>query len=407
MAVSSGGAAGIGIGCLIAGVLICGLAFYVLGPRRHLWRRKKSGIDEDGNLEESIIGEKTRGGTHHIDGGCVVPTPSAEGQASHSRSGSDSSVSTATIGTIEFIDHEVREEFHCLNVAIKGHAELYYNLRPIEEPNHKNASCDTNIATLTDLLGPAAPLDGIAMDCLLQEPATRHDSIRLLLAWVVFRFTQLDAPMEKTLLPPELVKCAQAMSRSAAMVDEAAARRRSEVRRKPLPLNSNPGVGASNRKSEGSSEQDERLSFAKWREMSGKLFEPIYGAGKVKVGDARLKNIDEMVTTLVCLLQPYVAKGYGGARVRDLENVVKAAAGFGYKLFTQRTEWEFAWSTLMSDELVVYPALVKVGDDRGHKLRQSIVLSWEETVKLNEPVLDAVQKRASDLRTIAEHVAEQ
>lgn len=39
-----------------------------------------------------------------------------------------------------------------------------------------------------------------------------------------------------------------------------------------------------------------------------------------------------------------------------------------------------------------------------HKLRQSIVLTWEETVKLGEPVLEAVQKRASDLRNLAEQI---
>ena len=360
MTVSSGGAAGIAIGCLIAGGLICFLTIYLIGRRQHILKklkRSKAPDEQDGNLEESIIGEKESRSRSvgQIDPDRIIATPDPQRQHEHIRSNSSSSCSTATIGTIEGIDHEVREEFHCLNVAIKGHAELYYNLRPVEEADHKNAACDTNLASLADLLGPTAPLDAIAMDSLIQTPETRHDAIRLLLAWVLFRLTQPDAPLDKSLLPLELVQCAQAMSRKD-VIDEA--RRRSEITRKPLPLNSNPGVGASNRKTA----EDDRVTFAKWREMSGKLFQPIYGAGKVKSGDAREKNIGELVTTLVCLLQPYVAKGYGGARVRDLENVVKAAAGFGYKLFTQRTEWEFAWSTLMSDELVVYPALVKVGD---------------------------------------------
>ncbi|PPJ56628.1 hypothetical protein CBER1_01806 [Cercospora berteroae] len=430
--VSTGGAVGIAIGCLIAGVLVCGMAFYLHGRRRHLLRKKKSkgGGDGDGGILEETIGEKQRGGNFDAERLNDSPTPRTR-ERSHSHS--TSSTSTATIGTIESIDHEVREEFHCLNVAIKGHAELYYNLRPIESPeDFKNISCDTNMVTLNNLLGPNAPINAIATDILLQSPETRHDTIRFLLAWVLFRFIQPDAPIEHTLLPPELVKCAQAMARRASQsATEEAGRRRSESRaggrsvgaRSPSPLKSNPGIGASNRQpapsvtsdpataSSAMAIADERLSFAKWRSMSGKLFYPMYGSGKIAnptsptaptSPDPRVKNIDQLVTALVCLLQPYVAKGYGGARVRDLENVIKSAAGFGYKLFTQKTEWEFAWSTLMSDEVVVFPALVKIGDDRGHKLRQSIVLTWEETVKLDDNVLDVVRKRESDLRTIEE-----
>lgn len=70
--------------------------------------------------------------------------------------------------------------------------------------------------------------------------------------------------------------------------------------------------------------------------------------------------------------------------MRDLEKIVKEGAALGYRLFTQRAEWEFVWSTLMADEMVVFPALVKVGDERGKRLRKSVVLSWEETVKFPE-----------------------
>ncbi|EME78606.1 uncharacterized protein MYCFIDRAFT_212431 [Pseudocercospora fijiensis CIRAD86] len=175
--------------------------------------------------------------------------------------------------------------------------------------------------------------------------------------------------------------------------------KRYSIPRKPVPGSTIPTIDVTTVRTTAaaaSSSSDDHVAFAKWRETSGKLLEPIYGDGKV-VGtkDSRDQNIGELVTVLVYLLQPYVAKGYGGARVRDLENVIKMAAAFGYRLFTQRPEWEFAWSTLMADEIVVYPALVKIGDEKGKRLRKSVVLEWEEVMKLPEPMEIVVSKRAS------------
>lgn len=51
-----------------------------------------------------------------------------------------------------------------------------------------------------------------------------------------------------------------------------------------------------------------------------------------------------------------------------------------------------------------YSSFFVIFEKSSHKLRQSIVLTWEETVKLGEPVLEAVQKRASDLRNLAEQI---
>lgn len=443
MTVSTGAAVGIAMGSLIAGILICGLVVDLLGGHRYILKKRPArGADgEDGNLEESIFGEKAsrshRGGP--IDPERILSTP--EQQQNSPVSSLDSS--SSSIATIETLDQEVRQEFVNLNIAIKGHAELYYNLRPIEdEVALKSASCDTNLSTLDDLLGPTAPLDAIAMDSLLQTPETRHEGIRLLIAWSLFRFIQLDAPVERTLLPPELVQCAQAMSRrrqdvssgtmmtttTMMMMDEEAKKKRLEITRKPLPLNSNPGSGASNRvisspplQPPGTStatstiaptnaaalqeEPDNRILFAKWREISGKLFPPIHAPPLHNLSSsppfsssspphssssaaAAVTNPhphplttppnenttttttttphEDLITTLVCLLQPYIATGYGGARVRDLENVVAATTRLGFRLmFSSRTEWEFAWSTLMADEFVVFPALVKVGDGRG------------------------------------------
>lgn len=376
---SAGGAAGIGIGCTIAGMLICALVFGLLSRRK--WRHVGS-VGSNEHMEEFVpgAGEKTR--SVRIDGGRAVSNPP------RSRSSSSSTCTTTTIGTIEAADQEFREEHYSLMVSIKGHAELYHTTKPITEADSIRF-CDANLETLNELLGPNALLDAFAMDSLLRASETRHDAIRLLVAWVIFRYIQPDAPIEHTLLPPELVKCAQAMSHAAATVQTAEdenPKSSYSIARKPLPLTSNPI--SSGRTASSSShvsprsptqESTERLTFAKWRATSGTLFAPIFGPhGKVtSPSDPRTPNINNLVTTLVCLLQPYVARGYGGARVRDLENVVKQGAAFGYRLFVQRTEWEFAWSTLMGDEVVVYPALVSRRPEIG-----ASVLMFEDRLRL-------------------------
>ncbi|KXT03210.1 hypothetical protein AC578_4764 [Pseudocercospora eumusae] len=371
MTVSSGGAAGIGIGCTIAGVLICGAIFFLVGRRR---RKLPNDPSRNGIEEEISIGsEKAVRPDHHTLQQNPINAPQILVTRRNTAASTSSSSSNDSLGNAT--DTETKELFHDLNVAIRGHAQLYYTTSSEIDPSQ---SCDANLSTLESILGTSAPVDAVAMHALLQAPETRIDAIRLLIAWAVFKYIQPDAEIERTLLPPELVKCAQAMSRASVLENSQV---RYSIPRKPVPGSGISAVDITT----VTQRSDDHIAFAKWREISGKLFEPIYGDGKV-VGtkDSRDQNIGELVTILVCLLQPYVAKGYGGARVRDLENVIKMGAAFGYRLFTQRPEWEFAWSTLMADEIVVYPALVKIGDEKGKRLRKSIVLDWEEVVKLPE-----------------------
>ncbi|KXT13839.1 hypothetical protein AC579_6889 [Pseudocercospora musae] len=388
MTVSSGGAAGIGIGCTIAGILICGASFYLVGHRR---RKLASDLNDPGRVEEEIPigGEKAVRSLNPLQQNPInasdLLVTRRNTAASSSSSSSDDSLGNAT-------DTETKEIFHRLNVAIRSHAGLYYTTSSEIDPSQ---SCDANFSTLESILGTSAPVDAVAMDTLLQAPKTRIDAIRLLIAWAVFKYIQPDAEIERTLLPPEMVKCVQAMRR-ASLVENSQVRH--SLPRKPVPGSGISAVDITT----VTQRPDDHIAFAKWRETSGKLLQPVYGDGKV-VGtkDPRDQNIGELVTILVCLLQPYVAKGYGGARVRDLENVVGMGAAFGYRLFTQRPEWEFAWSTLMADEIVVYPALVKIGDEKGKRLRKSIVLDWEEVVKVPEPMESVVSKRASVHKGVA------
>lgn len=72
-----------------------------------------------------------------------------------------------------------------------------------------------------------------------------------------------------------------------------------------------------------------------------------------------------------------------------------------FYLFLALARNESCGFSMMTATNYLFFVIVKISS---HKLRQSIVLTWEETVKLGEPVLEAVQKRASDLRNLAEQI---
>lgn len=76
----------------------------------------------------------------------------------------------------------------------------------------------------------------------------------------------------------------------------------------------------------------------------------------------------------------------------SLTGILDAAFTFRAKLSSSTPKdspspvWEFAWTTLMSDELVVFPALVRAGgwDEKRKNVRQSVVVQWEETRRIDD-----------------------
>lgn len=60
------------------------------------------------------------------------------------------------------------------------------------------------------------------------------------------------------------------------------------------------------------------------------------------------------------------------ARVRNLEEIMKRAARFGYVLVSQPTLWRFEWRTTSGpaqEGLTVWPDLVQMTDEEGRVLR--------------------------------------
>jgi hypothetical protein len=120
---------------------------------------------------------------------------------------------------------------------------------------------------------------------------------------------------------------------------------------------------------------------SKWRQITANLLQRTYGSSSIPPNDARMTNIQELVRRLDAILIRY-ASSTGKDRQSNLEELIKRGARFGYTLFSQPTEWTFDWEGdgNAKNELVVFPALVQVGDDEGLRLRKQLKFTDHQTI---------------------------
>ncbi len=70
-------------------------------------------------------------------------------------------------------------------------------------------------------------------------------------------------------------------------------------------------------------------------------------------------------------------------RVQHLSALIIEAVDLGIWLFSQPPGFEFRWSRYEENKIAIAPALVKVIDERGHKLAESQVVVKATTSQLN------------------------
>ena len=90
----------------------------------------------------------------------------------------------------------------------------------------------------------------------------------------------------------------------------------------------------------------------------------------------------DLVESLNAALGPY-GSDRDNERLQNLEELVKRGARFGYLLFTQPTDWTFHWGesqTKQSGTIVVYPALMQIGDDQGRRHANAVRFTDAQTV---------------------------
>jgi hypothetical protein len=186
--VSPGGAAGIGIGCAIAGALIASLVL-CLFFRGRMQRERAS--------RRRARADSYRKGSRSPQ----VPMV-ATGR-------------TSTLCAIESAlpppkqDSDIAGDFSKLCGAIKNHAQSYY--RSGEAPSGEATEIRSHLA---ELLKDGSTLDPGEAAMLLSSPRAAVPVARVLLAWTILQNVQPSADPELNLLPPELVECTAGMDQS-------------------------------------------------------------------------------------------------------------------------------------------------------------------------------------------------
>ncbi|KAL8955915.1 MAG: hypothetical protein Q9193_006395, partial [Seirophora villosa] len=173
--ISPGAAAGIGIGCAIAGALIAAAIVALLFRRRRRRRPTRSDViplhGYGGSLEKSVSSPNPSTPAAMIDKN--LPQP-AEDQA-------------------------LGGEMSRLRTAIKNHVQSYYHTDSVR------GSVDQ--AALGLVAAGNMPLIASTLGTLLANPATRIVAIRFCITWVAISRIDHNCDPSKSFLPPEIASC--------------------------------------------------------------------------------------------------------------------------------------------------------------------------------------------------------
>ncbi|KAL9107381.1 MAG: hypothetical protein Q9227_007746 [Pyrenula ochraceoflavens] len=329
--VSSGAAAGIGIGCAIVGALLASILvlLFMRNRSRSSPTERRAG---DLSLEKySDNGRTKAGGATNI---------------AMQEKAADSSLLAAL--PLPVPEREIGDNFSKLGSAVKNHAKSYYNGSSDTEASNRNSSSSQD---LERLLGPRCPISKSRLENLLSNPNCRLSAIRFLIAWAIVCNIQPGKQVLVSLLPPEL---AQVLATIFSV----------EIRE----------------------DSDRQKLLGRWRQISGALLQPTYGDGSVRPNDTRQRNVRDLTNALNTVLEPYAASPNDIERARNLEELVKRGARFGYLLFTQPTAWNFVWDETegrRQSDWVVFPSLVQVCDDQGRSRQPPIRYAEPQVVQLS------------------------
>lgn len=173
--ISSGAAAGVAIGCLIAGALIAGLILWFCWGRRKAQRSRYS------------------------EAGAISLTPFEKGPLAHNMflgSGSPAQLGAITGLPQPLEDQAISGEVSKISNLIKNHVQSYYHNRIVSP----------GIIGINGVveLGEDLPFPTGTLSTLLDDITTREVALRFSIAWaIISRLQNYDDP-SRTLLPHEL-----------------------------------------------------------------------------------------------------------------------------------------------------------------------------------------------------------
>ncbi|KAF2403092.1 hypothetical protein EJ06DRAFT_319468 [Trichodelitschia bisporula] len=173
---SSGPAAGIAIGCFIAGIALAALLFLLFAKSRRgkKWREGPAlGGAAHGNHSSDYIA---------VEKGAMVTDYSLPQPAE---------------------DRAIISDLSKLRTKIDSHVQSYY--RP------DTGVGDISARKLAAALGPNTPIPAETLAGWLGEPKFRVPALRFFLAWTILSRAQLGSEVDKTLLPPALASLSKAL----------------------------------------------------------------------------------------------------------------------------------------------------------------------------------------------------
>lgn len=181
--ISTGAAAGIGIGCAAAGALLAAVIVLLCIRRRrrsHVTRSISRGPSMRANAYSSGGGGVALGAASKVG-----PTPTV-------------TVEKALEPPMQ--DSEVQGLTQRLGTAIKNHAQSYYVPRGTGPVSGVKVSAER----VTALLGASAPVRAEELAGMLASAQARMAGVRFLIAWSILR--NMNGDPETSLLPPELAE---------------------------------------------------------------------------------------------------------------------------------------------------------------------------------------------------------
>ncbi|KAF1811549.1 hypothetical protein P152DRAFT_459498 [Eremomyces bilateralis CBS 781.70] len=230
-------------------------------------------------------------------------------------------------------DDVIFGEFGNLRDRIVNHVQAYYHTAEVDDDMIGTAALH-GISNITKI--PASTLRALLLD-----PSTRPHALRTYIGCLVLSRATPEADAKVSLLPPEIAGCLPAIAAQSSPVQMAL--------------------------------------FSKWKAISGVLLQSRYDPNVIVDDDTRNPSIRRALGEAELVLQPFAAN-LTDERERNLEEIMRGGARFGFILFGQPSSWRFQWDGAV-DGLAVFPRLLQLTNDDGQAVQSPRVFGEMEVVQ--------------------------
>ncbi|KZL70358.1 hypothetical protein CT0861_09582 [Colletotrichum tofieldiae] len=310
--ISTGSLVGTAVGCLIGGLILGGLAAFLLLRRK--WKRES--------------------GPRRIDEGHVSVTmePKAYRAADPGLSSNDFPLSQFLLDATP--DKEIAAELQSLGELIHLHVENNYHLQKVQQ---SLSAVTESLLNLGFEQNPGLGSETIASLCLDQK--TRQVGLKHVISFVIFNSIDFHSRSRLSMLPAPVAAFLQS-----------------------LPDNNHDSRQASS------------LALSKWRTLSAFLLHPNRSQRTpfVPSDSAAAPQSLALATALTTFLHLFIPSDHASQQqqMSHLQAVIFECARFGYTIMSQPSEWQFTYEAGGSRMLVLCPGVDKVAASDG-KLYQT------------------------------------